>query len=45
MGKKDIEGRAIGIDLGSHCCVAGVWQGDRVEIIPNERGSRPRPRA
>ena len=43
MPKEKIEGRAIGIDLGSHCCVAGVWQGDRVEIIPNERGSRTTP--
>lgn len=44
MGKNGkVEGAAMGIDLGSSCAVVGIWENDRVEIIPNDRGKRTTP--
>lgn len=33
----------IGIDLGTTYCCAAVWRGNRIDIIPNDQGSRTTP--
>ncbi len=37
------KGYAMGIDLGTGNSVVGVWKNNKVEIVPNEQGSRIMP--